>query len=116
MFKQLNTGGKIQLKIYTLKKSSTYNTLTTLYCEQHTVKRTLGLQHNVTHDKVKKKAQTEQANAEGQLPRMLWIMPNNKEQIKHQKYGNHNQNIQEIKNNKLEHQPQQRNHWYCSNP
>lgn len=48
MFKQLNTGGKIQLK-----KSSTQNTLTTLYCEQHTVKRTLGLQHNVTHDKVK---------------------------------------------------------------
>lgn len=51
MFKQLNTAGKknnlksthlrcLQLKIHTL---------TTLYCEQHT----LGLQHNVMHDKVK---------------------------------------------------------------
>ncbi len=68
MFKQLNTGGKIQLKIYTLKKSSTYNTLTTLYCEQHTVKRTLGLQHNVTHDKVKKKHKLSKQMQKGSYP------------------------------------------------
>lgn len=75
------------------------HTLTTLHCEQHTVKRTLGLQHNVTHNKVKKKkksAQTEQANAEGQLPNMHCETCQIKK-IKHQKYRNHNQTLKKLK-------------------
>lgn len=45
MFKQLNTGGKKQLISTHLRcLKLKIHTLTTLYCEQHTVKRTLGLQ------------------------------------------------------------------------